>query len=392
VLNSVINRYKNIEFTGSNGRIDALDLYRFIAIVLMIQGHSIFAFAVPEYIDANKAGWDIWTFIRGLTAPIFMMISGAVNVFATKRLPDGTIDNKKILKRIRTAVILLFVAYVMSFPAASLRHLDTFTDEFWTIFYQTNILHITAICLLILQVFYKIAKNDKELLTYTLMFSFFALLISWFIQKYDWYAILPEILAPYLSYERGSIYTMFPVSSYFFFGVSAGIYLRNTPKNLLFEAIFSKGLKLGIALIIIGVPAFNIINGVETNYRQISLINPGGIVMRIGIVITAFPLIILLNEKIKKFSWLYLTLSKKSFFLFVIHILIIYGSAVFRGLNYVWNQNLTGWKLIASAILVELLSLSIAYYYNKTVKFLPSIRYAYLSIIIMITIMINLTY
>lgn len=390
MLKSAVEKYKNIEFAGRNGRIDALDLYRFIAIVLMIQGHAVFAFAAPGYIDINEFGWNLWTFVRGLTAPIFMMISGAVNVFANKRLPDGSVDNKKIVKRIRTAVILLFTAYILSFPVASLRFLDQFDYNFWTNLWQTNILHIVAICLIILQIFYKITKNDSELTAASLMFATFSLLISWFVQQYDWYRLLPNFLAPYLSYQKGSIYTLFPVSSYFFYGVAAGMYLKNTPKNKLFNTIFNSGFKLGLSLTAIGVPAFLIINGEQYSYCPIALINPGGVVMRIGIVIALFPLIILLHEKIKKFSWFYLTISKKSFFLFVIHLLVIYGSAAFHGLTYIWGEKLTGWNLFLAAMLVEAISLSTAYYYDKTVKYLPSLRYAYLSLIIMLVIMVNL--
>ncbi len=379
-----------MQFANRTGRIDALDLYRFIAIVLMIQGHSIFAFAEPGYIDMSNIGWNIWTFVRGLTAPIFMMISGAVNVFANKRLPDGSVENAKVLKRLRTAVILLFAAYITSFPMGSLRFLDTFDQNFWTVFYQTNILHITAVCLIILQIFYKITKSDSELLVATLMFATFSLLISWFVHQYDWFHILPEFLAPYLSYQKGSIYTMFPVSSYFFYGVSAGIFLKKTPRDKLFTAVFNNGLKLGLALIAIGVPAFLIINGKPYTYCPITLINPGGVVMRIGIVLTLFPLVVILHEKIKRFSWLYLTLSKKSFFLFLVHLIIIYGCPVFYGLIYFWGNQLSGASLFLVALLVEVASLSLAYFYDKSVKFLPSVKYAYLSLIIISVLMINL--
>lgn len=379
-----------MQLANSAGRIDALDLYRFIAIVLMIQGHTIFAIADPAYISNENVGWEIWTFIRGLTAPIFMMISGAVNVFANKRLPDGRVDNKKVLKRIRTAVILLFTAYIATFPLGSLRFLASFDHNYWLFFFQTNILHITAVCLIILQIFQKLSRNDKHLFRYCFAYASFSLGIAWFVQMVDWYDVLPMYLAPYLSYQEGAIYSLYPVSAYFFFGVCAGVVLRNTTKDKLFDVIFKKGVLLGLAMLAVGWPVSDILNKVHYPYCSVSLVNPGLMVLRMGIVLMAFPLVVILHEKIKSLAWLYLTLSKKSFFLFVVHLIVIYGCAAFYGFNHIWDKNLSGPMVFVGALLVEVISLGSAYYYDKSVKFLPSVRYAYLSLLIITAFIINL--
>ncbi|MDD3124380.1 MAG: heparan-alpha-glucosaminide N-acetyltransferase domain-containing protein [Candidatus Kapabacteria bacterium] len=390
MLNRLYGKYKDLDFAGSNGRINALDLYRFIAIFLMIQGHTIFEFAAPGYIDNSTWNWSIWTFVRGLTAPVFMLISGAVNVYASKRNPDGSVDNMRILKRLKTAVFLLLTAYVLAFPATSLRFLDQFDMDFWIRFWQTNILHIVAICLIILQIFLKLTKSHKQLMWVALAFGTFATGISYFVQQTDWYSILPTYLAPYLSYQKGAIYTLFPVSAYFFFGVAIGTYLKTRKKEELFKAVFINATRIGLVLLAVGIPAYFTINGWQYSYCPIGVINPGAVIMRMGIVLTIFPLIVILNEKVKKFSWLYLALSKKSLFLFVTHLIVIYGCSCFPGFNGLWSHQLTGINLILSAALVEVVSMSIAFYYDKTIKFLPSIRYAYLSVIVMVVLMINI--
>lgn len=389
-LNTRIEKYRNMQLANSAGRIDALDLYRFIAIVLMIQGHTIFAIAEPAYISNVKMGWEIWTFIRGLTAPIFMMISGAVNVFANKRLPDGRVDNKKVLKRIRTAIILLITAYASTFPLGSLRFLGSFDYKYWLFYFQTNILHITAVCLIILQIFQKLSRNDKHLFRYCFAYASFSLGIAWFVQMVDWYELLPLYLAPYLSYKHGAIYALYPVSAYFFFGVCLGVVLRNTPKDKLFDTIFKKGVLLGLIMLLIGWFVYWKLDMVDYPYCTVSLVNPGLMILRMGIVLMVFPLIVILHDKIKSFSWLYLTLSKKSFFLFVVHLIVIYGCAAFYGINHFWDKNLSGAMVFVGAILVEAISLVSAYYYDKTVKFLPSVRYAYLSLLIITVFIINL--
>ena len=81
-------------------RLPALDLARCVAMLLMIQGHVLFELTAPSYINIHQFPWDIWEFFRGLTAPIFLTVSGAVQVFANKRDENGNLSKNTIHKRI----------------------------------------------------------------------------------------------------------------------------------------------------------------------------------------------------------------------------------------------------------------------------------------------------
>ncbi len=385
------NRYKNLEFSNRNGRIEALDLYRFIAIVLMIQGHALFELSSPNALNVTQFPWDVWTFIRGLTAPVFMMISGAVNVFANKRSENGTIQPKYLKKRLLSSVLVLFTSYVLVFPASSLKMLHQFDTNFWLSFFQTNILHIVALGLIILQLFYLITRSNRSLAKISLAFGVVGLVFSWFSQMIDWYQYLPMWLAPLFSYKYGSIYTFFPTSSYFFIGVAIGAYLKDAKKESLFNILFHKAFKIGALLTAVGI----IINQSLAQFQPteiLAFINPGFIVIRIGIVVMLFPFIVILKEKVKQFSKIYLTLSRKSLFLYVTHLLIIYGCSCFPGLADLWAGKLFLPELFFAILFVEATSLSIAYYYDRTVKLIPYIRYAYASVIFIIVLMLNVLY
>jgi uncharacterized membrane protein len=385
------NRFKNLEFSNRNGRIEALDLYRFLAIVLMIQGHTIFELSSPNALNVTQFPWDVWTFIRGLTAPVFMMISGGVNVFANKRSDDGTIQPKYLKKRLWNAALVLFTSYILVFPASSLKMLHQFDTNFWLSFFQTNILHIVAIGLIILQLFYLITRNNRSLAKISLAFGLVGLIFSWFSQIIDWYQYMPMYLAPLFSYKYGSIYTFFPTSSYFFIGVAIGAYLKDVKKEDLFNVIFHKAVKIGSIITASGIIIHQLLSGFQP-IEIPAFINPGFIVIRIGIVMLLFPFVVLLKEKVKRFSKIYLTLSKKSLFLYVTHLLIIYGCSCFPGLADMWAGKLFLPELFFAILLVEALSLSIAYYYDQTVKLIPYIRYAYASVIFIIILMLNVLY
>lgn len=357
----------------------------------MIQGHTIFELSAPDTMNVTQFPWDVWTFIRGLTAPVFMMISGAVNVFANKRSEDGTIQPKYLKKRLWNALLVLTTSYVLVFPASSLKIIHHFDSNFWLSFFQTNILHIVAISLVILQIFYLVTRSNRSLAKLSLSFAFIGLVLSWFTQSIDWYNYLPMWLAPIFSYKYGSIYTFFPTATYFFFGVGIGAFLKDVKKEELFKALFNKALVYGAGLTAIGIGVYNLLlSSMPVNIP--AFINPGMITLRIGIVMMLFPFIVILNTKVQRFSKVYLTLSKKSLFLYVTHLVIIYGTSCFPGLADSYAGKLHIPEILIAILFVEMATLLIAYYYDRTVKLIPYIRYAYASVIFIIVLMLNVLY
>ena len=66
--------------SGSSApRIQLLDFIRFMAMVLMVEGHTLEAFLRPQDIRMADFGWNAWVGLRGLTAPLFLMVSGAAS-------------------------------------------------------------------------------------------------------------------------------------------------------------------------------------------------------------------------------------------------------------------------------------------------------------------------
>jgi len=321
-----------------------------------------------------------------------VLISGTVNVLATKRLPNGKIESKYFKKRIKTAFVILAAAYLLLFPASSLKVLHQFDYNYWQTFFQANILHIIAVCLLILQVLYYFTRSNKGLAIASLVFAVFSLSIAWHSQMIPWEEILPIWLSPYISYKLGSIYTLFPVSSYFFFGVAIGAYLKELPKEKYNSALLIKSLVLGIIVFIGGYQLFSTLNELHYPYVNSQLINPGIVIFRTGAVLAFFPIIVLIHNRIKKYAKFYITLSRKSFFLFIIHLIIIYGCSVCPGLVNLFSQKLALPELLAAVLFVEVLSLLLAYYYDRSVKLIPYVQYAYVSVILVFVLMINVLF
>ncbi|MDY0082460.1 MAG: heparan-alpha-glucosaminide N-acetyltransferase domain-containing protein, partial [Ignavibacteriaceae bacterium] len=59
-------------------RIIFIDLIRALAVIQMVQGHTIDALLAPEYRSLDYPVYYLWNFMRGITAPVFMFSAGTV--------------------------------------------------------------------------------------------------------------------------------------------------------------------------------------------------------------------------------------------------------------------------------------------------------------------------
>ncbi len=104
----------NIKSTSN--RVPSLDLARILAMLMMIAGHTFFSLVEPSQINVNSSPWNWWEFLRGATAPIFLTVSGIVQVFANNRDENGKLSTSTIKKRGRMALMLIAIGYLLVFP------------------------------------------------------------------------------------------------------------------------------------------------------------------------------------------------------------------------------------------------------------------------------------
>ena len=104
-----------------NARILFLDMMRFLALFMMIQGHTVYAMIDKEIREGGSTGIYIWTFFRGYTAPFFMVIAGAVFTFLLIQENNVRVQhNFRIRKGLTRVLTLLFWGYLLRFPVQSL--------------------------------------------------------------------------------------------------------------------------------------------------------------------------------------------------------------------------------------------------------------------------------
>jgi uncharacterized membrane protein len=158
-------------------RLTFLDIMRFIALFMMIQGHTVYAMLDKEIRDGGSFGIGIWTQLRGYTAPFFMVIAGAVFTFLLlqqdRRLVSGNIRIKKGLIRVGT---LLFWGYLLRFQLEAIY--KPISQGMMDNALAVDVLHIIGLGLLTVIGVFIITRKYLGLLSLVFLSLFFTVSLS----------------------------------------------------------------------------------------------------------------------------------------------------------------------------------------------------------------------
>lgn len=322
-------------------RLYALDAARFMAMLLMIQGHTLDALVSPRELDIASFPWNIWHFLRGLTAPIFLVVSGIVHVFATHRTPEGKLPEALVWRRLRWALTLVGIGYLMMFPAQRLWHLGHVPPEQWTAFFRVHILQLIGVTLLVVLGLMLLTRTERQLgIAGALMGSVIVALApatAWV----DWYRLLPEPLAAYMSTDRGSLFPIVPFAAYLFLGLPLGSWLKSIPAEQRTRAL-RVHLPLGGLLLLSLVPflasGFEWIVPPQANPYHA---NPGFILLRFGLALLFIGAVAWLAELTPRWGPRYALFGRYALFLFVGHLVLLYGTPWFHSIARLYPKALS---------------------------------------------------
>jgi uncharacterized membrane protein len=308
-----------------------LDLVRLAAMVMMMQGHTLDAMTSPEHLNIADFPWNIWHFFRGLTAPTFLLISGAVQVFATKRDQSGKIPTTIILKRLQWGVLLIGIAYLLVFPANRLMDLPFVSPEGWQAFSQTNILHVSGVSLIAIILLMNFTRSNRVFAIVSVVLGIAILAFAPFADAINWFAFMPEWLGAYFTFKHGSLFALFPFSAYMFLGVGVGAVLAQMPAS-------ERERRFPRFAFVIGVIALTL--GVIGTYSPITfypahdyyLASPCFALIRFGCVMVLMGLLTYLYAYTRGFEEYYARLGKKSLYIYTSHLILLFGTPWFSGI------------------------------------------------------------
>lgn len=346
----------------------ALDLLRFVAVVLMVQGHTFAALLEPAIRRDPSLLWH--DYLHGLTAPLFFFASGVAFGTATlKHWALHTTWGLPVTKRLTRYGWLLFIGYMLSLPDLSFRSLfGPRSHEAALAFFRVDALQHIAVSLIIVEGLLLGLKRKRPFAWSVTIVGAILVLTApsvWRLPVEDWLA-LP--FAAYVNIDTGSIFPLFPWMGFICAGViAAGLSFDESDKTLK-PHIALRYAATGLALWSVadvlqrsGINPFG-----AHDYWKVSPIFFG---TRLGWVLMGFALLCALESASRWWAGrrgslsaaatgsLLRTIGQETLGVYVFHLLLLYGSPFFVGLTGGYAHSLD--VLEASWVAVLLLVVSV---------------------------------
>ena len=334
-------------------RIIFIDLMRAFAVVQMVQGHTVDTLLASEFRSENFPVYFLWNFMRGMTAPIFMFSAGTVFTYLFRLVDKPFEENPRVKKGFLRFLLLVFLGYLLRYPTYKVFDFSDVTKDRLDIFFAVDVLQLIGFGLLFILFTAFIAEKLK--LSDTLIFSFISFFFFFatpFVMKVDWANIFPQFIAGYFSDRTGSLFPLFPWAGYVVLGGVLGSYLARNP--LVFRTnrfSFNLGL-FGFALIFVYVISVYITNNYFKYYYLTTSYMPDTIVLRVGFVLVFNSIVSYISQKINSIPKIIILLGRNTLLIYVVHLIILYGSAWSPGLILLFGSSLKVFETVISAVIM----------------------------------------
>ena len=335
--------------TTRPGRVPFIDLARSIAVVAMIQGHTLAVLLRPEY-QINVI-FGLWLYLRGLTSCGFLMLAGFSFAVATDRhWADYLTMTPRLRKRLVRFGAYLLLGYAMRIPVRPLTDISRTTAAQWQAFGAVDILQLVGVTLALLQGMVWLAGTRRRLAVTSLAATGAVVLLTPAVWAVDWTSTLPLFVASYFSIATGSLFPLFPWAAYILFGAALGTwFVIARQREGAFDAsrpfFLAGGAMLAAGLVLSKVPFEPL------GPTQFWTTSPNLFLAKGGAVL------VLLSAAIRSTrSWtdtprMATVLSRESLTIYYVHLAILYGSIWNQGMNQIIGPRLAfvptlGWITI----------------------------------------------
>lgn len=336
-------------------RIIFIDLMRAFAVLMMVQGHTVDSLLADEYRTFDSLIYHFWFFMRGLTAPIFLFSAGTVFTYLLRNYESPFGENPRVKKGFKRFLLLLGLGYLLRYPTPYVVYFGNVTQQQWTTFFTVDVLHMIGFGLLFVLILSFLAEKFRirdSVMYSTGTFVFFALYP--FFMNIEWTRYLPVPLAAYFYQGTGSIFPLFPWAGYVIAGAVLGSYLAKN-KGVFQTKRFSLNLAL-FGMLFLALSALG--NWVELalyNQSNFWTTSPNLVIFRLGVVLLLNSAVSYISITIENIPKLLIHLGRNTLPIYIVHLVILYGSAWTLGISYFFGHTFTVMGTVASAIIMLLL-------------------------------------
>ncbi len=329
-------------------RLNFIDASRAVAILMMLQGHFVYAMLGEQYHNPESAFYNTWKFFRGITAPLFFTVSGMIFVYLLVRHDIPFFQNPRVKKGIRRGFYLIFWGYLLRTNFLAIIFRGKIYDSFW----QVDVLHCIGIGILSLVIIFGV-KSLIRIIPVSYFYGVTALAIFVLHPMYSEidYSSLPVFLQNYLTDENGSVFTILPWIGYTMIGGVFGYVFRKHEyyiRTWWFPFCF---IGFGFILDRFTGQFFMFLHRLSEweNFKDVAYNT--ALFVRLGQVFIAIGLFMLGEKIIKKGSELFLRIGRETLLIYQVHYIVLYGSWFGLGISKFWGKSLAPIGVIIGAAL-----------------------------------------
>ena len=326
-------------------RLKFIDMARSVAILLMLEGHFVDDSLMDVYRDHDNIIFSTWYWIRGFTAPVFLTVTGLIFTYLLLQKRDEPyFSNLRVKKGFKRVVELFFWGYMLQ----------------WYSFHVLECIAAGIFSILIIFLIYKLIKVIPLWIYF--MFAGMILFTSflYFQNMPDDRQWLPFDVSFLESFFHGaknkSIFPIVPWMGYTMFGAMIGALLHSAHKivtKYYFAAIF----------IIVGFVLYHhahqLLEMIDAIWESISGRNPkivrvNWLYNRLGMVFMELGGLMLIDKLLGKKindNSLFLKVGQNTLTIYILHMILLYGSILGFGLNKYCHKNLNPIQVTIGAIL-----------------------------------------
>ena len=359
--------------SGRKPRLLAIDLVRVIAMALMVQGHTLDALLEPRY--QESVWYGVWLFVRGFTAPTFLVLSGfSFALVSVRRWDQHLTFSPAFRRRLRRFSFFILLGYVMHFPVHRFTDLRWLNSDGWRSGLQVDILQTIGATLIGLQILVLLTRTPRRFAAVSLGLSAAIALATTPVWAAEWPVRLPGALAAYLNGATGSLFPLFPWSAYMLFGASLGTVYASS-NQLPVRRFAGRLALLGGVLVAGGLAGLTAHGWGPVGYTadnfwhtSISLFSA-----RVGLVLLVIGAALHLKELSDGATFTIRLLAQESLLVYFLHVCLLYGSIWNPGLkDYVGGSyDLLHAASVAALMILAMLAVAVAWGRCKAAGNLP---------------------
>jgi uncharacterized membrane protein len=339
-------------------RLYFIDIVRTFAILMMLQGHFIDTLLDNSYRNLASESFALWSFFRGITAPLFFTISGLIFTYLLLKAKDKGLENYRIKKGITRGFYLISIGYLIRINFKNL-----FSGTISSSFFEVDVLQCIGLSLILtVSIFF---LCNKKIILFSIVTLILGTLIFVFEPLYRVLNIegIPLLIHNYISQSNGSVFRILPWYGYSSMGAFiATLFYWNLDKKHFKTTLISSFIFTGLVLVFYSSDILMQVFSVTKIEILSEAADYNYLFTKLGYVLLYFAFFYSL-EKFLKHS-LILKIGKNTLAIYVIHFILLYGS--FFGIGFkIIGKNLSPVEVSIGTLIFLILVLYISFNYTK---------------------------